>query len=78
MILFILEPSASGNSKSAILITSPPVQSETTAYNNYPEEIKETVNPASNQESKQSEVSHFESVLWIGILGGKNNGLKRM
>lgn len=29
------------------------------------------MNPASNQESKQSDVSHFESVLWIGILGGK-------
>ncbi|XDV46258.1 hypothetical protein PO909_014181, partial [Leuciscus waleckii] len=48
------ETDSSGNSKST-LITSPPAQPETAASNNYLDKIKETVNPASNQESRQSE-----------------------
>lgn len=83
--LFLLAPSetpASGNSKDASQ-SDLPIQTETTASNALVDNaVQETVkpnNPASNQESIHYKVSNFGSLIsWIRILGGKNNGAKRM
>ncbi|XP_077075049.1 uncharacterized protein cd34 isoform X2 [Siphateles boraxobius] len=72
------ETIASGNSVPTTLIPFPPDQPETTAPNDHFKGIMETVNPASNQESRHSETGGngtsgsspavFVSVLVSGLL----------